>query len=526
MFHMFSFVVKIGSRIQESSHKKSRRSIFLCLSILLFLFLTSEDLIGKDSERIYPRSYDGLYSFKNKSLFFDIECHSGTPPILEFILKDPGKIVKKVLFDFEGDGEIDLTIDNIVSEDLFRGVPYWKSGRYTASVYLDTSYGIYMREFVISFTDFLWGRDNFSFANDGQFENAIDFVSKTMIDWVQVRFGRNTQEEKVILIYIMYEIYKGSIGRCYGFSGGEVYYINHPDRLPYPYYSTYSIDEKDRSIKKYMDFLQNDIVFSNFISGSIDVYEKQDIQSLREEMSRIKKSIDSGKLMILPYLSKKMHHSMVVYGYFENDFRDKITLLVANNWEREQNSNVFSDDAENIVVQFTGSSHKITWYDLTKRKYRYPEKIFAIEVEEGYSLQKEDYFSLLKRTEDELLQRDKILIIVEKTEHAYVVDEEGKRRGYSKPKRLNELEEVSFEKIDYNYIFEIPKDKEYSLVLKKRRYNKEQKRYKAVNVFALIPQNGTIKSIMINDVPIEKGSEKVFIINSNGIFEKEELDMP
>ncbi len=517
---MFSFAVK-----KESSHKKNRRSTFLCLAILLFLFLTSENLISNDSERIYPRSYGALYDFKNKGLSFDIECHSGTPPILEFILKDPAKIVKKVLFDFDGDGEIDLTIDNIVSNDLFRGVPYWKSGRYQASVYLDTSYGVYMREFVISFTDFLWGRDNFCFANDGKFEDAIHFVSKTVIDWAQERFGSCTQDEKILLLYVMYDIYKGSIGRCYGFSGGETYYDGHPDRLPYPYYSTYSIDERDRSIIRYMDFLQNDIVFSNFISGRIDLHKKQDSQSLREEISRIKRSIDSGKLIILPYLSKKMHHSMVVYGYFENDFRDRITLLVANNWEREQSNNVYSEDAENIVIQFTRSSHKITWYDLTRRKYRYPEKIFAIDGEESFSLNPEDFFSLLKRKKEELMKKDKMLFIVEKTEHAYVVDEEGKKKGYSKPKLLNELEEVSFKKIDYNYIFEIPKDKEYSLVLKKRRYNEEQKRYKEVNIFGIVPENGTIRSFMINDVPMEKESEKIFIVNSNGIFEKEELDL-
>jgi hypothetical protein len=447
-------------------------------------------------------------------LQLDVECHSGTPLILEFVLtkgKDSG--IKRVDFDFESDGVIDLTLEKIHGEVLFRGVPYPEKGTYRASIYFETLYGTFMREYIISYTDFVWGRDNFSFANDGKFENIIEFVSDTVVNWAEERFGVLNQEQKIMVLYLMYSIYKGSIGRCYGFSSGETFYLSRPERLPEPYTSTYEIDEMDRRIIKGMDWRQNDIVFSTAISGSIDLFGEQDSSSLREVLKRIKHSIDSGETIIIPYISPKMHHSMAAYGYFENLFRDRITLLVANNWEREQNSNVFSDDAENIVVQFSRSSHKITWYDLTKRRHRYPDKIFALSYDENYRLKPHDFISLMEKTERDILDNDRFILIVEQTEHAYMVDDEGKKQGYSKPKRLKEFEEVSFRKVDYNYIFKIPKEGTYSLVLKKKRFNKERKVYKEVNLFGLIPRDGKLESFVMRDVDLQGETEKVFTVD-------------
>lgn len=67
-----------------------------------------------------------------------------------------------------------------------------------------------------------------------------------MVDWAEDRFGDLTPDQEVLLLYVMYNIYKGSMGRCYGFSGGESYYLQHPERISYPYVNTYSIDEWDQ----------------------------------------------------------------------------------------------------------------------------------------------------------------------------------------------------------------------------------------------------------------------------------------
>ncbi len=492
--------------------------VFACL----FLFAPVAEVFPEGNIVLYSRGYENTYDNKNKNISLEIECHSGTPPVLEFVLTDKEKIVKKLYYDFDNDGEIDLETGGLREgekgdEVVFRGVPYREKGVYTLSVYLETFYGTLMREYVVSFTDFVWGRDNFNFANDGKFENTINFVSTTVIKWAEERFGNLTQDQQAILLHVMYSMYKGSIGRCYGFSGGEVYGLEHPDKFLPLYLTTYSLDENDGKIIQEMDYVQNDIVFSYFISGQIDIEKKQDFVGLISELKKIKDSIGSGRPIILGYLSIKMHHSMVVYGYFENTFKNSTTLLVANNWERKQNSNVFSEDAENIVVQFMNENAKVSWYDLTKKKYRYPRMIFAIVREENYHLDPVDFFNLIENTENRICENDKIIIMIEMTETAYIVDDKGKKKGYSKPKYFREVEDISFKKVDYNYIFEIPKGREYTLILKKGRYNKEQKKQKDVNVYGIIPLGPDIQSVVYNRIPVDDNLETVFTINEEGI---------
>jgi hypothetical protein len=494
----------------------STKSKIIFSSIFLSILLFFTESRGTESTSLFFRNYDTLYDFKNSMLQLDVQCHSGTPPILEFVLTRGKELgIKSVDFDFESDGVVDLTLDKIHGEVLFRGVPYTKKGTYRASIYFETIYGTFMREYMIAYTDFVWGRDNFSFANDGKFENIIEYVSDTVIEWAEDRFGALTQEQKIMVLYLMYSIYKGSIGRCYGFSSGETFYRSHPERIPQPYASTYEMDEMDQRVIKGMDWRQNDIVFSTIVSGSLDLYGKQDSSSLREVLDRIKRSIDSGNTIVMPYISSKMHHSMAVYGYFENPYRDNITLLVANNWERKQNNNVYSEDAENIVVQFSRTSHRITWYDLTKRKHRYPEEIFALSYDEGYKLNPRDFFSLMKKTERDMLKNDRIILIAEQTENAYIENDDGEKTGYSNSKRLNEIEEISCKKVDYNYIFEIPKKGTYNLVLKKKRFNKERKDYYKANLFYLLPRDGMLDSIAIRDVDLQGETEKTFYVDGD-----------
>ncbi len=458
----------------------------------------------------------------DSSLFLEIECHSGTPPVLEFVLTDSHHVVRKVYFDFDGDGIIELASQGLRDEEkekgvVFRGVPYRKKGRYAPVVWLSTALGTFRREYAVCFTDFVWGRDNFCFANDGKFENAIDFVSKTVIDWAEERFGELTQEEEVLLLHTMYSIYQGSIGRCYGFTGGEVFYIEHPGYVPSPYFNIYDMDEFDSAIIKEMDFVQNDIVFANFISGKVDINTRQNREDLVGELEKIKRSIERGKPIILGYLSRKMHHSMVVYGYFENLFRNNLTLLTANNWEREQNTNFFSEDAENIVVKLKDETADVQWFDLTKEKYRYPENLFAIIREKEYTLDPSEFFTMIEEKKERIREKNIILLMVEMTEVAYVMDEDGKRRGYKKPRYYNEMKDVEFKKVDYNYIFEIPSGEQYTLVINKARFNKEKKQKKDVNVFGIFPTGDGVESAVYSGVGVLDDKETKFTIGNSGI---------
>jgi hypothetical protein len=453
----------------------------------------------------------------NDAIVLNVECHSGTPLVLEFVLKAPEGMVRSVSFDFESDGTYDLTVREPTEEVVFRGVPFRHSGTYHTTVYLQTGQGNFIREYLIAFTDYVWGHDNFNFANDGKFEDSGDFVSKTLMAWAQERFGPLSPEEQVLLLLVMYDIYKGSIGRCYGFTGEQLYYLINPERLPEGYDSVYHLREEDREIFKNMDYAQNDIVFSNFLAGTISMHGDQTNEDVRRELEEIKKSITDGEPIILGYLSSQMHHSMVVYGYFEDLLRDKVTLLTANNWEREQNDNVFSEDAENIVIEFRGNTHSMSWYDLTKKRFRYPKRIFAVRREDGYRLSIDDFKKLMEEARRKILEADRSVIMVEKTETAYMENVEGKKQGYGKPRYYRELNEISFKKIDYNYIFQFPTAKDYQLVLKSRRYNEELEEYKEVNLFSIVPAGDSLLTEIFWDLPLDDEHEMVFDVDRQGV---------
>jgi hypothetical protein len=315
----------------------------------------------------------------------------------------------------------------------------------------------------------------------------------------------------------MYDIYKGSIGRCYGFTGEQIKYLQNPELIPPLLQSIYWMQEGDGTIYKDMDWIQNDIVFSNFLSGNITVAERQSRESLMGELELISESIVRGDPIIMGYLSTKMHHSMVVYGLFEDDFQNKVTLVTANNWEREQINNTFSEDAENIVIELRSDEPRLRWYDLTKKKFRYPRYVFAIQRESRYDLSLADLRTLLDKTKSAIVQTDRTILMVEKTEVAYIVDSEGQKRGYSKPRYFKELDEVSFKKIDYNYVFEFPSREEYRLVLRKRRYNKELEQYKEVNLFSIISDHQNVRTEVLRNVEIDDTEERVYLINRDGI---------
>jgi len=508
---IFSFAGKLNYKIQT----------LIKISVLL-LSVSGYD-IAFTQEFISPErisNSDTIYNNSIESVSLEIQCHSGTPPVLEFVLTDPEKIVENVSFDFENDGVIDLHIlrKNQIGEVVFRGIPYRKEGNYLLTTYLETKMGKLIKKYQIGFTRFVWGIDNFSFANDGKFEDGIDFVSQTVLQWAEERFGEISSEQKVLLLYLMYNLYKGSIGRCYGFSGGEIRFMLYPEKLPPPYWNTFSIIETDPRVIRDMDFIQNDIVFGNFVSQKIDISSPQSMEELEKQIKEIKKNIDGGNPVILGYISADMHHSMVVYGYIEDLSDNSVTLITANNWEREQKNNVFSEDAENIVIKpEEGKGYKVSWFDLTKEKYRYPEKIFAVPFKNRYRLEREDFFNVLKDIRMRLIDEEKSVLMIEKVEDAYLVDEEGRKGGYQKPDNLEEIKELSFNKIDNNYVFEFSVEKEYTLVLRRKLYNSELKRYKEVNLFLIIPGNDSLKTEMIRNLEMDKYIAERFKININGI---------
>jgi hypothetical protein len=144
--------------------------------------------------------------------------------------------------------------------------------------------------------------------------------------------------------------------------------------------------------------------------------------------------------------------------------------------------------------------------------------LFAIERKYQYLLRAEDFFSLIDATEKNLIADGRIILMIEETEVAYIIDEEGKRRGYKKPRYFNETDGISFKKIDYNYIFELPKGREYKLILYKARYNKEFETYKDVNLYGIIPAESDVLSFVYSKIQVDDKSETVFFVNDEGVL--------
>jgi hypothetical protein len=459
----------------------------------------------------------------------DIECHSGTPPVLEFLLEDPGGKARAVRFDFESDGAIDLELRNAGGEVIFRGVPYREKGTYNLSAYIVTDRGPLKREFLVSFVDFQWGRDNFAFANDGIFENAVDFVSKTVVDWVEDRFGDTARDDEVLIRYLMYTLYRGSIGRCYGFTGLQMLYLENPGSIPAPYRSIYDIDEKDERIARLMDWLQNDMVFADFVSGPKRLTGLFDAGSpggsfasdsgaeLSAELGEILESILRGKPIIFGYVGNELHHAMVVYGFFRDLDGGKVTLLAANNWIREQRDNVYSEDAENVVVDLEDEYQPITWFDLTKKRYRHIGRFFALGVRDSYELDREVFTALLAGAKKRIMANGRIILMVENTEEAYVVDGAGGKSGFVKKEIVRESETVFFKKIDYNYVFEVPAEEPVTLVLNKRIFNKEKGAYKDVNLYGIVPDPTGFQPVAVAGLQVPFLSPLTISVSRNGI---------
>lgn len=477
-----------------------------------------------------------------QSIRLNLASHSGAPLVLEFSLEDPDGLVREVVFDFDSDGKAEKVVEipgepgdegsgeepgKEPSEDesdseglLYKGIPYDVPGVYHPVVELHTELGSVRRELEVAFTDFVWGRDNYRFANDGEYENKLDFVSTTVLEWAGERFGPIDQEQRMLLLYFMYSMYKGSIGRCYGFTGGQVHYLNGGE-FPSPYTSVYELAESDQRVTRSMDWVQNDIVFSSFLSGRIDVIQRQNGEKLKQELRTARESIAEGRPIIIGYISNRMHHSMVVYGYFHDPAAQELTLVTANNWERNQSDNTFSEDAENVKVELSREPPRMRWYDVSKKRTRFPQKIFTVTLDDTDLLVREQLMELLARMEDDIRSLGKRVVMVEAVKTAYIENEEGKKRGYARPEYLYQIYDADLKKIDYNYLFKIPAEGEFVLKLADPEYNKQLDRTKQVNVFGIFPTENGLKTTAFWGIDLAEEGETRYRVGEQGLHRVE-----
>jgi hypothetical protein len=208
---------------------------------------------------------------------------------------------------------------------------------------------------------------------------------------------------------------------------------------------------------------------------------------------------------------------MVVYGFFSDLYGGKTTLLAANNWVREQRDNVYSEDAENVVIDLRDEFQPITWFDLTKQRYRHIGRFFALGVRGSYELDGRMFAALLAGAKNKIVENRRIILMVENTEEAYVVDREGMISGFVEKAVVRDSETVLFKKIDYNYVFEVPADTTSTLILNKRIFNKEKSAYKDVNLYGIVPNPGGYEPVVFTGLRVPFLSPLKISVGRNGI---------
>lgn len=487
-------------------------------------FLSLGEMLFADN----PPTLDEL----DRSISITVSSISGTAPLLEFSLKDPKEIVNSVSFDFNSDGIPDylVYVDSLDEDDalegvVYRGIPYLEHGKlHTLTVHMETNYAVFTRIFEIAFAPYQYGRDNLSFANDSTFRNKSPEISRALIQWARDRFGELTDEQEFLLVNLMYRLFRGNIGRCYGFSAGGLYYQEYKDELGWNYPDAFSLDEDDPEVMRLLHNLQNDIVFSLFATGEVDPELKHPPQDIGPEISRIKKSVLAGMPIVIGYMSSNTHHSMVVFGYVKNTLENKTVLLTANNWNRDQKDNLSSKDAVNLPVYEDNGRLQLDW--LTYR-YRSEDLVFVIDPLNIQVPDREVFLAVLDQEREFLISQGRIRIIVESTDRAYVIDDRGMKRGYVNPNFQWGIAGSDFRRIDDIYLLDLPADRAYELVLGIRRFNQYQETWKDAHFYVAFPGAHTLHTEVRRNIPINDDVDLIYCLTDQSVRElpcKEETD--
>ncbi len=449
------------------------------------------------------------------SVLLEAASPGGTPLLLELSLKDSNGYVQRAEFDFGSNGVIDLSVNpHDLEEDqpLYRGIPFRSFGRlHTMDIYLHTEAGILRRSIETAFADYQWGRDNLSFANDNRFRDTAGAVSTYLLDWAESRFGTLSDEETYLLVSLMYRLFRGNIGRCYGFSSLGLYYQDYPGSISGNYASAYELDERDPEVLSLIHILQNDIVYHIFstreVSPELD-HEPEDLSFQREEIIA---SLQEGRPVVLGYLSSRTHHSMVVYGYINLVDQDRILLTAGNNWNRNQQDNMSSDDAVLLPLYRQDGSYRLDWLSYT---YRPEDRVFVLHPTRQYHPSRETLAALLEQERVQIIEDNKHRIIVEHFEWAYLEDDKGSKRGYDGTRGWWGFPGVEYRRFDDIFIFNVPADLEAWLAIGPANWNDRLERPKNAHVSAALFEEGVLDVFVLRDILHGEEEKKILPLNS------------
>jgi hypothetical protein len=321
--------------------------------------------------------------------------------------------------------------------------------------------------FTVGFIDYVWGRDNFDFANDAEYRKSLDSYSVMLTQWLEERFEGVSEAEKALLVHEMYTLFGKNAGRCYAFAGSQLRYYRRPELLPRYYDTLYEVSERNRVLRKEMTFLQMDVVFHHFVEGTQQRHpESPHTQAELIALSRqIRNEIDAGSPVVLGLLAAELHHAVMVYGYIADPQRRTVDLIAANNWKRDQEVNLYSPDVENLRL-YLGDEHdgrRIEWRNAKKRRTREPDRIFIADIRREYEHERAALDRLIQARLADVQERGIALLVVEQADSAYLRSPSGNITGYDKPRTTRGIDGVEYRRVQTTYQFTVPADSRLEL---------------------------------------------------------------
>lgn len=322
-------------------------------------------------------------------------------------------------------------------------------------------------EYAVVVTPFVWGRDNFRFGNNADYESVIGDYSEVLSGWLEERFTVEDEGSHVLLTDLMYSLFGQNAGRCYAFTGSQLRYLLDPESLP-PYYETvYAIRPGVSRLEREMHYLQFDIVYEELLPLGLETLESaQSAQELAAQLSRITRRIDRGVPAAVGFLGPELHHSMLVIGYIGYPSDGRVDLLVANNWKSREELNLRSRDAEIVEVRPGARSEedRLLWRHSGGVRRRQPHRMLLVELPQDRPLDPALMEELLLRRAGELRMRSQAILLVENASNAWVERRgDSGRTGFYRGRTRSELGELSYDRVQRTHRFALPLSSEFIL---------------------------------------------------------------
>ncbi len=392
----------------------------------------------------------------------DIRSFSGNPLLLQLIVTNPSARLRELALRSESS-----TLSYRIPDDLDRdelvihASPFFGPGIHDVEIRMECRDGsIRPASFQVGFIDFVWGRDNLSFANNDSYKSVIGTFAEILADWIVERFGRIDDADLVLLVDYMYGLFGTNTGRCYAFAGTEVRYWLWPDLLPARYRTAHDIRGSVARYQREMNYLQFDLVFEHFVArGGFDLlWRPMSRDAILAQALEIEARIAGGTPVAVGFGGPGFHHSMLVFGFIHNPARQTIDLLVANNWKSDEKLNIHSEDAE-MVRLFLSPDHegpRVEWRYEGGLRTSIIDRLITLDVRREPHLHDRAHLDeLIVHLRERLAAENRVLVVVEEAAAARLIAD-GRMSGTVRNREVRQLDDVWFEDLRRIYRFSYP----------------------------------------------------------------------